>query len=178
MTRSGFSFENTGQRSRRLPKASIEQSFDRLGQLGAITEAAPERLRDELASAYVELASNQQSAIVVSQTWAEIDEVNSRIRRSLRERGLLVGAEETITSLRQIDLTTAQKNDQRYYPEDHVVVFNRSVGRCKRGDFGSVRLITKRGVIIDTGHSLHVVKACPIGCDQRVPPARVDGLRR
>ncbi|MEP6672443.1 MAG: MobF family relaxase [Chthoniobacter sp.] len=139
-------------------EGSIEHSFDRLLQLGAITEAAPERLRDELASAYVELASKDQSAIVVSQTWSEIDEVNSRIRRSLRERGLLVGAEESITSLRQIDLTTAQKNDQRYYPEDHVVVFNQSVGRCKRGDFGRVRGITKRGVIIDTGHSLHVVK--------------------
>ena len=139
-------------------EGSLEASFDRLEQLGVITEASPERLRDELAGAYVELASKNQSAIVVSQTWAEIDEVNARIRRTLCDRGLLAGAEESVTSLRHVDLTTAQKNDRRYYPEDHVVVFNQSVGRCKRGDVGRVLGITKRGVVIDTGHSLHVVK--------------------
>jgi hypothetical protein len=139
-------------------EGALKSSFDRLEKLGVITEAALERLRDELASAYVELARKKQSAIVVSQTWAEIDEVNSRIRRSLREGGLLAGAEESIVSLRQIDLTAAQKQDQRYYPEDHVVVFNRKVGRCERGDVGQVRGIIKRGVVIDTGHSLHVVK--------------------
>ena len=68
------------------------------------------------------------------------------------------GAEENVRSLRPIDLTAAQKNDRRYYPEDHVVVFNRRVGRCDRGDIGRVRGITKRGVVVDTGHSLHVVK--------------------
>ena len=139
-------------------EGALESSFDRLEKLGVITEAAPERLRDELASAYVELARKNQSAIVVSQTWAEIDEVNAKIRRSLRENGLLTGAEENVTSLRQIDLTTTQKNDQRYYSEDHVVVFNSKLGRCERGDVGHVRGITKRGVVIDTGYSLHVVK--------------------
>ncbi len=139
-------------------EGSLEASFDRLDQLGAITEAGPERLRDEVAKAYVELARSGESAIVVSQTWEEIDEVNARIRRDLRGHGLLAGAEESVKSLRHIDLTTAQKNDQRYYPEDHVVVFNQSVGRCQRGDIGRVRGITKRGAVIDTGHSLHVVR--------------------
>ncbi len=136
----------------------IEQSFDHLADLGAITEATPALLREELAAAYVELARKKESAIVVSQTWAEIDEVNARVRDSLRKRGLLVGSGQTITSLRHIDLTSAQKNDQRYYPEDHVVVFNQPVGHCQRGDIGRMRGITKRGVVIDTGHSLHVVK--------------------
>jgi conjugative relaxase-like TrwC/TraI family protein len=139
-------------------KGSLEASFDRLDQLGAIIEAGPERLRDEVAEAYLELARSGESAIVVSQTWAEIDEVNTRIRRDLRASALLAGLEESITSLRQVDLTTAQKSDPRYYPEDHVVVFNQSVGRCQRGDIGRVRGITKRGAVIDTGHSLHVVK--------------------
>ena len=137
---------------------ALESSFDRLEHLGAITEASPDRLRDELAKTYVDLAAEGQSAIVVSQTWAEIDEVNARIRQSLRDRGLLADAEATVTSLRQIDLTTAQKNDQRYYPENHIVVFNQPVGRCEPGDVGRVIGITKRGAIVDTGHSLHAVK--------------------
>ncbi len=140
-------------------QASVEASFDRLEQLGAITEAGLEQLRDELANAYVDLAAKRESAIVVSQTRAEIDEVNERIRGALRQRGLLAGVEERVTSLRQVDLTTAQKNDQRYYPADHIVVFNQNIGRCQRGDIGRLRGILKRGVVIDSGPSLHVIKA-------------------
>jgi ATP-dependent exoDNAse (exonuclease V) alpha subunit len=111
-------------------QGSVEASFDRLEQLGSITETGALQLRDELASAYVELAKNRESVIVVSQTRAEIEEVNERIRCHLRENGLLAGVEENLTSLRQIDLTTAQKSDRRYYPEDHVVVFNQKIGGC------------------------------------------------
>jgi conjugative relaxase-like TrwC/TraI family protein len=135
-----------------------EASFDRLEHTGAIIEAPSERLREELALAYVELATQNKPAIVVSQTWSEIDALNDKIRGSLRDRGLLGDAEQTIDSLRQIDLTDAQKVDQRYYPADHIVVFNRTAGKCRRGDIGRVRGITKRGVIVDTGHSLHVLK--------------------
>jgi TrwC relaxase/AAA domain len=79
-------------------RGAVEASFDRLEQLGAITEAGSTQLRDELASAYVELARNRESVIVVSQTRAEIDEVNERIRRYLRENRLLAGVEEDVTS--------------------------------------------------------------------------------
>ncbi len=139
-------------------EGSLEASFDRLDRLNAIAEATPDRLRDEIAAAYVKLAQRGESALVVSQTWAEIDEVNGRIRAGLQRSGLLSGAEENVTSLRRIDLTTAQKIDRRYYPENHVVVFNQSVGRCRRGDIGRVFGITKRGAVINTGHSLYVVK--------------------
>ncbi len=135
-----------------------EASFDRLEQAGAIIEAPSERLREELARTYVELATRKQPAIVVSQTWSEIDELNEKIRTALRHSGLLGDAEHAIDSLRQVDLTDAQKADQRYYPADHIVVFNRTAGKCRRGDVGRVRGITKRGVIVDTGHSLHVLK--------------------
>jgi hypothetical protein len=115
-------------------------------------------LREELARTYVELAMRKQPAIVVSQTWSEIDELNEQIRTTLRHSGLLGDAEHAIDSLRQVDLTDAQKADQRYYPADHIVVFNRTAGKCQRGDVGRVRGMTKRGVIVDTGHSLHVLK--------------------
>src|SRR5262249_9010592 len=137
-------------------QGSIEESFDRLNRLGAIVEAGSEKV--ELASAYVELARNRESAIVVSQTRAEIDEVNERIRHELRQNGLLTGEDEEITSLRQVDLTAAQKADRRYYPEDHLIVFNQNVGKCQRGDIGRLIGITRRGAVIDSGPSLHVIK--------------------
>lgn len=139
-------------------EGSLRESFDRLDQLGALSECPPDAARDALSAAYVDLAERNESAIVVSQTWAEIDEVNERIRRELRSRKLLGDTEQTITSLKPVDLTTAQKRDRRFYPEGHVVVFNRRVARCQRGDVGRLHAITASGAIIDTGHSLHLLK--------------------
>ena len=139
-------------------EGALVASFDRLDQLGVVSECAPDVARGALATAYVDLAEKNESAIVVSQTWAEIDEVNERIRSDLRRRKLLADAEQTITSLKPVDLTVAQKQDSRFYPENHVVVFNRRVARCQRGDVGRLRAITPSGAVIDTGHSLHLLK--------------------
>ena len=139
-------------------EGALTASFDRLDQLGVVSECPPDAAREALATAYVDLAERKESAIVVSQTWSEIDEVNERIRTDLRRRKLLADGEQTITSLKTVDLTEAQKQDSRFYPEDHVVVFNRRVARCQRGDVGRLRAITPSGAVIDTGHSLHLLK--------------------
>ena len=126
--------------------------------LARVEECSQEALRNELASTYVDLIARKESAIVVSQTWNEIDELNDKIRARLRERKILGDSEETVTALRQIDLTAAQKQDRRFYPEDHVVVFNRNVGRCQRGDVGRLYGFVKGGAVIDTGVSVHRLK--------------------
>lgn len=143
---------------KRASEGDIIGSFDGLEKLGAVVECSPDALRSELASAYVDLIASKESALVVSQTWDEIDELNDKIRSNLRARKLLAESEASITALRQIDLTTAQKQDRRFYPTDHVVVFNRNVGRCQRGDIGRVYGFVKGGAVIDTGYSLHRLK--------------------
>lgn len=145
---------------------ALTSSFDRLDHLGAISECPPDNARGELAAAFIDLAERKESAIVVSQTWAEIDELNERIRGGLRRQALLADEEQTISALKPVDLTEAQKRGSRYYPEDHVVVFNRRVARCQRGDVGRLHAMTPGGAIIDTGHSLHLLK-----------PAQLDAIR-
>ena len=154
-------------------QGALEASFDRLEKLGAIREAAPERLRDELAAAYGDLLEKKESAIVVSQTWAEIDELNERIRSALRNLTLVADEEKTVTSLKAVDLTAAQKADARYYPEGHVVVFNRRVARCERGDVGRLHAITPSGAVIDTGHSLHLLKPAQLDAISVCKPQRL-----
>lgn len=167
---------------KRASEGDIVGSLDKLEEVGAVTECSAEALRDELASAYVDLIESKESAIVVSQTWDEIDELNDRIRAELRAREFLAGSEESVTALRQIDLTTAQKQDRRYYPEDHVVAFNRNVGRCQRGDVGRLYGFVKGGAVIDTGYSLHRLKdaqldALNICRPQRLALGRGDRLQ-
>lgn len=139
-------------------EGALAASFDRLDALGVVAECAPDAARDALVGAYVALAERKESAIVVSQTWTEIDEINDRIRSGLRGRKLLSEEERTITAHKPLDLTTAQKQDARFYPEDHVIVFNRRVARCQRGDVGRLHAMTSKGAVLDTGHSLHWLK--------------------
>ena len=154
-------------------EGALEASFDRLEQLGAIREAAPDRLRDELAAAFADLVEKKESAIVVSQTWTEIDELNEKIRGALRRRTLVADEEKTVTSLKPVDLTAAQKADARFYPEGHVVVFNRRVARCERGDVGRFHAITPSGAVIDTGHSLHLLKLAQLDAISVCKPQRL-----
>ncbi len=154
-------------------EGAFAASFDRLDALGVVAECAPDAARDELASAYVAHAERKESAIVVSQTWAEIDEINDRIRSGLRGRKLLADEERTITAHKPVDLTTAQKQDARFYPEDHVIVFNRRVARCQRGDIGRLHAMTTKGAVIDTGHSLHWLKPTQLDAINVCKPQRL-----
>ena len=167
---------------KRASEGDVVGSFDELEKLGVVAECSPEALRNELADTYVDLIARKESAIVVSQTWDEIDELNDRIRAQLLTRKILGDSEESITALRQIDLTAAQKQDRRYYPKDHVVVFNRNVGRCQRGDIGRLYGFVKGGAVIGTGYSLHRLKdaqldALNICRPQRLALSRGDRLQ-
>lgn len=154
-------------------EGDVNGSFDRLEELGAVTECSTPTLRKEIASTYVDFAASKQTAIVVSQTWQEIDQLNDSIRAELRKRNLLASSEEAVTTLRQIDLTAAQKQDRRFYPDDHVVVFNRSVGRCQRGDIGRLYSFVKGGAVIDTGVSLQRLKLSQLDALNVCKPQRL-----
>jgi hypothetical protein len=154
-------------------EGALAAAFDRLDALGVIAQCPPDAARDELAAAYVDLAERKESAIVVSQTWAEIDEINERIRSGLRGRKLLSDEDRTITAHKPVDLTTAQKQDARFYPDDHVIVFNRHVARCQRGDVGRLHTMTTKGAVIDTGHALHWLKPSQLDAISVCKPQRL-----
>lgn len=143
---------------KRASEGDLVGSFDKLEEVGAVEECSSDALRSKIASAYVDVIARKESAIVVSQTWDEIDELNEKIRSQLREQKFLAESEVGITALRQIDLTAAQKQDPRFYPFDHVVVFNRKVGPCQRGDVGRIYGFVKGGAVVDTGYSVHRLK--------------------
>ena len=66
---------------------------------------------DKLADEYVGLAEKNVSAVVVSQTWAEVRRVNERVREKLKSKGLVGANDVTIQTLEKVDLTNAQKRD-------------------------------------------------------------------
>jgi hypothetical protein len=104
---------------------------------------------DKLADEYLQLAEQKSSAVIVSQTWAEVHRVNSRVRDALKSKGLLGANDVTVQVLEKSDLTNAQKRDQRFYPKDGVIVFNQKVRQAAPGASGKLLGIVKIGVLVE-----------------------------
>jgi hypothetical protein len=128
----------------------LAESFTRLDKLGAVVQCGLGEQADKLAEEYVRLVEQNASAVVVSQTWSEVHRVNSRVRDVLKSKGLLGASDATIQVLDKIDLTNAQKRDERFYAPEAVVVFNQKVREAKPGAVGKLAGIVKLGVLVET----------------------------
>lgn len=136
----------------------IEASFAALEAIGAVVEGGPDEIHDSLVRAYLRFASQNQSALVVSQTRAEVRALNESIRAGLRSGGRIEDDEQLLSALESSDLTPAQRLDPRFYPKDHVLVFNRRVAGCNRGTRGRMLAANESGIILDAGGKIRLVK--------------------
>ena len=125
---------NIAKPSKWRRRASSLESFKRLDQMGAVVSCGLGEQADKLADEYLRLVEKNASAVVVSQTWAEVHRVNSRVRDALKSKGLLGANDVTVQALDKLDLTDAQKRDKRFYPHDAVIVFNQKVRQAEPGD--------------------------------------------
>ncbi len=140
--------------ARRLKSAAagkLGDSFERLDKMGAIVACGIGEQADKLADEYLRLAEQNASAVVVSQTWGEVHRVNSRVRDALKGKGLLGAADSAVQALERIDLTNAQKRDERFYPQDAVIVFNQKVRDAEPGAKGKLAGILKSSVLVEVG---------------------------
>ncbi|HTQ50100.1 MAG TPA: AAA family ATPase, partial [Candidatus Acidoferrales bacterium] len=127
----------------------LVDSFNRLDQLGAVVECGLGEQADKLAEEYVRFVEQNESAVVVSQTWGEVHRVNSRVRDALKSKGLLGASDTTIQVLDKLDLTNAQKRDKRFYPPEAVVVFNQKIQKKEPGTTGKLAGVVKLGVLVE-----------------------------
>ncbi len=129
----------------------LAESFKRLDQMGAVVGCGLGEQADKLADEYVRLAEQNATAVVVSQTWGEVHRVNTRVREALKAKGLLAASDTSIQALERVDLTNAQKRDQRFYPQDAVIVFNQKVREADAGAKGKLSGILKTGLLVEVG---------------------------
>jgi conjugative relaxase-like TrwC/TraI family protein len=127
----------------------LAESFERLDKLGAVVSCGFGEQADKLADEFVRLTQEKASAVVVSQTWAEVHRVNSKVRDALKGKGLLGATDVMIQALDKLDLTNAQKRDERFYPQDAVIVFNQKVREAEPGMRGKLAGIVKAGVLVE-----------------------------
>lgn len=129
----------------------LSESFERLDKMGAVVSSGLGNQADKLAEEYLRLAEQNASAVVVSQTWGEVHRVNSHVRDALKSKGLLGATDTTVEVLDKLDLTNAQKRDERFYPPEAVVVFNQKVREAEPGAKGKLAGILKSSVLVEVG---------------------------
>ena len=127
----------------------FDDSFVQLDKMGAVVSCGPADQADKLADEYLRLAEKYLSAVVVSQTWAEVHRVNEQVRDKLKSKGLLGANDVPVQILEKIDLTNAQKRDERFYPADAVIVFNQKVRGAQSGARGKLDGILKTGLLVE-----------------------------
>lgn len=129
----------------------FDESFSQLDKMGAVVSCGLADQAGKLADEYLGLAEKNVSAVVVSQTWAEVHRVNEQVRDKLKSKGLLGANDVTVQTLEKIDLTNAQKRDERFYPPDAVIVFNQKVRDAEPGATGKLAGVLKSSVLVDVG---------------------------
>jgi conjugative relaxase-like TrwC/TraI family protein len=144
-------------------RGELEHSLTRLEELGSVTECAAGEMADRLSAAYLKIRERGESAIVVSQTRAEVRTLNENIRARLREHGLLTGDESKVASLERIDLTTAQMRDARHYPADSVLVFNQDFRGSRRGQQARLLGVIGSGLALEVEGNVRRVPFSQLG---------------
>jgi ATP-dependent exoDNAse (exonuclease V) alpha subunit len=127
----------------------LAESFERLNKMGAVVSCGLGEQANKLVDEYVRLAEEKASVVVVSQTWAEVHRINSKVRDALKEKGLLGANDVSVEALDKLDLTNAQKRDQRFYPKNAVIVFNQKVRQAEQGKHGKLAGIVKAGILVE-----------------------------
>jgi conjugative relaxase-like TrwC/TraI family protein len=129
----------------------FDESLSQLDKMGAVVSCGLADQASKLADEYLGLAQKNVSAVVVSQTWAEVHRVNEQVRDKLKSKGLLGTNDVTVQTLEKIDLTNAQKRDARFYPTDAIIVFNQKVRDAEPGATGKLAGVLKSSVLVEVG---------------------------
>jgi ATP-dependent exoDNAse (exonuclease V) alpha subunit len=131
-----------------LSKGNVGSAFEKLDKMGAIKTIDPLKPNEALVNDYVEVLKNKQSALVVSPTHQQSNEVTEAIRSKLKTNGLIGKKEISVSRLINQNLTEAQKGDWRNFKAGQVIQFNQNMPKIKRGSVWTVESASEKGLLI------------------------------
>lgn len=112
----------------------VVEGFNRLDRLDAIEQVSDDTRHERLAADYVAAVGKGKSALVVSPTRKEGEQVTDSIRKRLKVTTGLHRAERQLTRLDDRRLSASQKQDAVQYQVDDVVVFHGNAKNYRRGE--------------------------------------------
>ena len=117
-----------------LSKGDAAAGFDKLDALGAIIELPENERYQLLARDYVGAIQSGKTALIVSPTHYEGGKVTSAVRSALQAAGKLGTNEKTISRLRNLSMTEAERSDVNNYAAGLVVQFHQKAKGFERGE--------------------------------------------
>lgn len=150
-----------------LSKGKVATAFSTLENMGAIQEVDPLKPNEDLVKDYVAFIKKGKSALVISPTHKQGDDVTDAIRTKMKKEGLLGKKELTITRLVNLNLTEAQKTDARNFTKGQIVQFNQNLKKIKRGSRWMVMKTENNEVVVsnEKGEERILPKSNPISYD-------------
>ena len=125
----------------------IQESFKKLGAMGALTEVKEGELVARTAAAYLAAQAEGAQVLAVTQTRALASDVNAEIGAQLEKAGEVAHAQD-LDCLVVRDLLKAEKNDARSYAAGDEIIFNAAYGKHKKGEVGRVERVQADGVVL------------------------------
>jgi conjugative relaxase-like TrwC/TraI family protein len=125
----------------------IEESFDGLDRLGCIREIAPDDRRATLAREYLASVDRHERALVVAQTWNEVNGMNEAIRAELQTSGRIASG-VVLKTYQAVDLNEAEKQDARFYQPGQFAYVIKRYGRLAKGDLCPIAGTNERGLVL------------------------------
>jgi len=112
-------------------KRTVE-AFAQLERMDAVVELSDRQLHDSASQSYVKALAQNQSALLVAPTWAEIEAVTEKVRAALKSSGRLALDEKEFSVFDSLSWTEAQKRDTRQYRPGMAINFHqRTAGFAK-----------------------------------------------
>lgn len=131
-----------------LSVGDVASAFEKLEDMGAIKEIDPKKPYEMLVNDYLDTLKNKKTALVISPTRQQSDEVTEALRQKMKSSGMLGKKEKQMVRLQNLNLTEAQKADWRNLQEGQVVQFNQNLPHIKRGSQWTISECTEKGVHI------------------------------
>jgi len=132
-----------------LSKGDVRTGFDKLDKMGSIKETDPLKPNATLVEDYVTALKKGKSALVISPTHKQGNQVTEEIRQAMRKKGLIGRRELKASKLSSLNLTEAEKGDWRSFKPGQMIQFNQNVPGIQRGSQWKVSEIEDKNILIE-----------------------------
>ncbi len=150
-----------------ISQGNIKTGFTILKNQGSIKELNSKDISKQLVDDYLDARKNKKSAIVVTPTRANVDQINYDVREGLRKAKLIGKREKNFTTYKNHYLTQAQKQDTRSYRKGMIIQAHQNLpsknGGIKKSSVNTVISVKDKKVLVrdvkGTDHILPTHKA-------------------
>ena len=147
-----------------LSEGKVKAGFDLLDGMGAIKTLDPVNPFSGVAEDYIAALRRGKTALVISPTHRQGEQVTEAIRNKLRADGKLGQTDTSVPKLVNTNLTEAEKSDARNYKTGQIIQFNKNAPGLPRGSrwqvvaakddqveiadtHGTIKLLPLRGLV-------------------------------